>query len=208
MSILDQLASSLHRRDEAPNQELAKQIAGKKDKKAVQELMTHLSHKNKDIQHDCIKVLYEIGEIDPALIAPYVKEFLALLDHTNNRLQWGAMTALSSITQEDPKTIYNSLSKILSVANKGSVITKDHAMNILIQLCSTPPYADDAFTLLNEQLLTSPTNQLPMYAEKAMPVISSQNKKQFIQTLVSRLDEIDKDSKRKRVEKVIKKMGG
>jgi HEAT repeat protein len=208
MSILNKLASALDRRDEVPNQELAKQIAAKKDKDAVKELVENLSNKNKDIQSDCIKVLYEIGAIDPSLIAAYYKDFLTLLDSKNNRLQWGAMTALSSITSENPKAIAASLSKIMAAADKGSVITKDHAVNILIRLCSLKEYADNAFALLNEQLLKSPTNQLPMYAENAMSVISEKNKKKFIQTLTSRLDDIDKDTKRKRVEKVIKKVSG
>ena len=205
MSIIPKLASSLDRRDEVPNQELAKQIATKKDKKAVQELVDNINNKSKDIQNDCIKVLYEIGEINPSLIGDYAKEFIALLDHKNNRLQWGAMTAINTITLENPKVIYASLVKIITAADRGSVITKDYGVNILIKLCSLKQYADNAFSLLIEQLLSSPTNQLPMYAEKAMPIITDKNKLLFIKTLTSRLDDIEKDTKRKRVEKVIKK---
>jgi Sister chromatid cohesion protein PDS5 protein len=205
MSVLNKLASSLNRRDEVPNQELAKQIAVRNNKTAVQELVDNLSNKSKDIQNDCIKVLYEIGEINPSLIAQYSKSFLDLLEHKNNRLQWGAMTALSSITLENPKAIYSAITKIISAADKGSVITKDYAVNILIKLCPVKQYADNAFALLNEQLLNSPVNQLPMYAEKAMTIINEKNKKLFIKTLTSRLGDIEKDTKRKRVEKVIKK---
>lgn len=205
MSVIPKLATSLDRRDEVPNQVLAKQIATKKDKIAVHELIDNLNNKNKDIQNDCIKVLYEIGEITPSLISDYAKVFIALLEHKNNRLQWGAMTAINSITHENPKLIYDSISKILAAADKGSVITKDYAVNILIKLCSIKPYANNVFALLNEQLLQSPTNQLPMYAEKAIPIINDNNKRVFIKTLTSRLDDIEKDTKRKRVEKVIKK---
>jgi hypothetical protein len=88
------------------------------------------------------------------------------------------------------------------------VITKDNAVNILIGLCSIKQYADSAFSLLNKQLWNSPVNQLPMYAERAMPVINDKNKNQFIETLTSRLDDMDKETKRKRVEKVISKIGG
>ena len=49
------------------------------------------------------------------------------------------------------------------------------------------------------------TNQLAMYAERSMPVINEKNKAIFIRTLRSRFDDIEKDSQRKRVEKVIKK---
>ncbi len=206
MSVIEKLASSLGRRDEVPNQDLAKKITDKKDKNAVRELIENLHNKSKDIQHDCIKVLYEIGERKPEMIAPYAKDFTALLDHKNNRLQWGAMTAIHTITLENPKIIYAALAKIILATNKGSVITKDHAVNILIKLCSLKPYADGAFSLLIEQLLTSPTNQLPMYAERAMPIINDKNKKLFVKTLTSRLGDIEKDTKRKHVEKVIKKL--
>jgi len=205
MSVLPKLASSLERRDEVPNQELAKQIAAKKDKRAVLELIDNLHNKNKAIQNDCIKVLYEIGESDPTLISDYAKNFIAILDHKNNRLQWGAMTAIHTITLENPKLIYASFAKVMAAVDRGSVITKDYGVNILIKLCSLKPYADKAFTLLIEQLQTSPTNQLPMYAEKAMPIVNDKNKALFIKTLESRLKDVEKDTKRKRLEKVIRK---
>ena len=206
MSVIDKLATSLNRRDEVPNQELAQHIAENNDKKAIQELIEHLNHKNKGIQSDCIKVIYEVGTLKPKLVAGFVRELIALLDHKNNRLQWGAMTALDSIVYESPKAIYAALPKIIAVADKGSVITNDHCVGILIKLCATKAYAGEAFSLLNERLLMSPTNQLPMYAEKALPVINDNNKTVFINTLTSRLSDIEQDSKRKRVEKVLKKL--
>ncbi len=208
MTVINKLATSLHRRDEVPNQELAKEIANKNDQKAVKELVDHLSNKSRDIQNDCIKVLYEIGERKPSLIAPYTKELISLLDNKNNRLQWGAMTALHTVTLENPKMIYSALSKIIAAADSGSVITRDYGVNILITLCSVKQYADAAFTLLIEQLSNCPANQLPMYAEKAIPVIHDKNKMKFIKTLSSRLEDIEKDTKRKRVEKVIRKFSG
>lgn len=205
MRVLDKLASALGRRDEVPNQELAQAIIKKEDEEAVKELVDNLQNKNKDLQSDCIKVLYEIGGQKPVLIAQYADAFIALLNNKNNRLQWGAMTALDALTPEDPKAIYAALPAILDAAEKGSVITKDHAVNILIKLCGLKKYQEDAFPLLIEQLATSAVNQLPMYAENAMPVINDKNKAMFVKTLQSRLGDIDKDSKRKRVEKVIKK---
>ena len=44
-----------------------------------------------------------------------------------------------------------------------------------------------------------------MYAELAIPVINVFNKDVFVKALTSRLNDIEKDTKRKRVEKVIKK---
>jgi hypothetical protein len=206
MTIINKLATALNRRDEIPNQELAKQIAKADDKKAVNELIGHLKNKNKKIQSDCIKVIYEIGMLKPKLVAGYSKELIELLDNKNNRLQWGAMTALNAITNEIPKIIYKALVKIIAVADKGSVITNDHCVRILIQLCVKKEYAKDTFPLLMERLRICPTNQLAMYAEHALPIINDKNKATFIKTLNARIPEIDKDSKRIRVEKIIKKL--
>ncbi|RBL90628.1 HEAT repeat domain-containing protein [Chitinophaga flava] len=205
MGIIEQLASSLGRRDEVPNQELAAAIAGGKDSGAVKELVALLQHKDKNIQHDSIKVLYEIGAVQPAMIAPYAKDFIALLDSRNNRMQWGAMTALQTITMEQPAQIYDSLGKLSAIADKGSVITKDNYMSILVKLYSVKAYAEAVYPLFNEQLLQSPVNQLPMYAELMQPCIQTPHKTLFRQTLTTRLPDIEKESKRKRVEKVLKK---
>src|SRR4051812_46490015 len=127
MNIINRLASSLQRRDEAPNQELAKEIVKKNDKKAIKELMALLDMENKSIQSDVIKVLYEIGEQKPSLISEYAKNFVRLLADKNNRLQWGAMSALDAITSENPAAVYKSLTKIIDAADAGSVITRDRA---------------------------------------------------------------------------------
>lgn len=206
MSITSKLASSLNRKDEVPNQELAQQIIKSNDKKAIKELVENLSNKNTAIQSDCIKVLYEIGEHKAILIADYDKEFLALLENKNNRLVWGAMTALDCITSINPTGIYKALSKILTAANKGSVITKDHGVNILIKLAADKSFTNNSLPLLLNQLKTCATNQLPMYAENATTVITEKYKKDFIRVLTSRLGDIEKESKQKRVRNVIKKL--
>ncbi|HWP54579.1 MAG TPA: hypothetical protein VN476_10630 [Pyrinomonadaceae bacterium] len=56
-----------------PNQELAQSIVSKSDAAAVQELIDNLGNKNKGIQNDCIKTLYEIGAANPDLVAKYYK---------------------------------------------------------------------------------------------------------------------------------------
>jgi HEAT repeat protein len=206
MSIAGKLASSLGRRDETPNVELAKQIASSGDKKSVKELAELLSDKDKNIQSDAIKVLYEIGEQKPELIAGCDGEFLALLTNKNNRLVWGALTALDAIAAINPDGIYKNLKPILAAADAGSVIAKDHAVGILIKLAMNKKYAEKTMPHLFKMLKASATNQLPMYAENAMPAINDKYKKDFVKILSSRLGEIEKESKQKRVEKVIKKM--
>jgi hypothetical protein len=207
MNPLNLLSSSLGRRDEVPNKELAGSIVAKKNMKVVAELVANLHNKNKAIQSDCIKVIYEIGALQPKMIAAYAKELVALLDNSNNRLQWGAMTALHYITSEDPAVVHSALPKILLAADNGSVITNDHCVGILVELCRIEEYSSRVFPLLIERLNTCPVNQLPMYAEQALEVVTPANKDIFIRTLTGRLGKMEKESREKRLEAVVRKAG-
>lgn len=206
MTILSKLASSNNIRNTEPNKELAVEIIKAADKKAIKELIENLNNKDKNIQSDCIKVLYEIGEQKPVLIADYDNEFLALLSHKNNRLVWGAMTALDCIAAINPNKIYKHLNSILDIAEKGSVITKDHGVGILIKLAAEKKYADTSLVLLLDIMKSAATNQLPKYAEDAIPVISDKHKKDFVKVLRSRLDDFEKETKKVRLQKVITKL--
>jgi len=209
MNISNKLASSQNRNDEVPNIELAIDIAGNNDKAAVKVLVALLvSDKNRDIQNDSIKVLYEIGERNPSLISPYSDTFAKLLSSKNNRLQWGAMSALHAIALCEPALIFSLLPELEAAVAKGSVITRDNYVYILIRLAGIIRYSNKAVALLKEQLVSCPSNQLPMYIEKSLPVITSAEKNSFIQILQSRLSEFEKESKRARVAKAIKKLQG
>ena len=215
MTILNKLATSLGRRDEVPNQLLAAGIVRRKDERAVQELIQNLSHRDKGIQSDCIKVLYEIGESAPLLIAPHYKVFGALLESRNNRLVWGAMTALDAIAALEPKGTYGLLGKVLKATDEGSVITRDHAVGILTKLASNKQYTAKCFPLFLEQLRTCPNNQLPMYAERSLVllgtnvtagVLSPKMCADLEKVLTNRLSGLEKESQRVRVAKVLKRL--
>lgn len=150
--------------------------------------------------------MYEIGAERPDLIADYEKEFLNLLESRNNRLVWGAMTALDYIASINPARIHKHLGKIMMASDKGSVITKDHAVGILTKLASEKKFAKDALALLLDQLRSCATNQLPMYAENACAVISENSKESFVKVLTARLGDLEKESQRKRLKKVIRKL--
>lgn len=206
IDVLARLASSLGCRDQVLNQELAQEILQTGDTAAIQVLVDNLQHRQQAIRNDCIKVLYEIGAVQPALIADHTESLQVLLEGKNNRLQWGAMTALAYICRVRPAAIHALLPSILKAVDTSSVITRDQAVNILIELNGHPEFSETAFSLLIEQLLTCPTNQLPMYAERALLSISDTQGQPFREVLSNRLDEIEKESKRKRVEKVIRKV--
>lgn len=206
MSIIGKLATSLGRKDENPNIDLAKQIAAANNKKAVKELVENLTNKKKDIQHDCIKTIYEIGYVKPKLISDYADEYIEQLKSKSNRIRWGAMTALSSIVKEKPKELYKALPTLIAIANKGSVITKDHYVNILVGLCSDKTYYSKTFPLLLEQLLKSATNQLPKYAEQSATIVAEKDRATLIKTLNARVNDVETPTKKARLEKVIKKL--
>ena len=99
--LVARLASSLGRRDEVPNQELAAEIAAANDAGAVKTMVALLADGTKAVRSDCIKVLYEVGERRPRLVASHVQAFLSALESRDNRIQWGAMTALSAVTRAE-----------------------------------------------------------------------------------------------------------
>src|SRR6185503_3993852 len=131
MSVLSRLASSVGRRDEIPNQELARALADKKDKAGIREIAENLWNKDKRIQADCIKVLYEVGSIEPKLIADYAEDFVKLLRSKNNRLVWGGMTALAEVAKTNPNVVFQYWHEIKKAKETGSVITVDNSISTL-----------------------------------------------------------------------------
>ena len=69
MSTLEKIAFYQNRRDEVPNQLLAKELAATKNKEGIREIAANLENKNKNVRSDCLKVLYEIGYLEPGLIS-------------------------------------------------------------------------------------------------------------------------------------------
>ncbi len=107
MSVLNRIAYFQNRRDEEPNQELAKDLAAIRDRNGIQKIAENLWNKNQNVQSDCLKVLYEIGYLDPVLISDYVGDFLKLLNSMNNHLVWGSMIALSIVAKLKADAIYD-----------------------------------------------------------------------------------------------------
>lgn len=206
MNATDLLACSLNQRSDIPNQELADEIIRSECADWVKELVGNLNHKDKNIQSDSIKTLYEIGlRGKPELIAPYFSEFGALLKSKNNRLVWGAMIALDLISELVPEDVFKLLPNIMKAIDKGSVITIDHGVVILAKLSAVKSCEPTTFPLLVEQLNRCPIKQLPMYAERSLMTINAGNRHQFIALLTNRLSEVEKDSQKVRIEKVVKK---
>ena len=204
MSVLNRLAHSLGRRDEVPNQELARELATKKDKKAIREIAENLLNKDKKIQADCLNVLYEVGYIEPKLIADYTEGFVKLLRSKNNRLVWGGMTALAEVAKANPDAVFKNLDVIQKAKETGSVITVDNAISTLAYTAgANDQYNKVIFPYLLKHLSSCRPKEVPQHSEKTWPAVNAGNKSEFIKVLEKRMEDLS-GSGLARVKKVIK----
>ena len=206
MSAIPFLATSLGRNDEEPNIALAEAIAASKNNFAVRELVDVLGTKDKALRSDALKTLYEVGYRAPELIAPFIAQFKNLLANPDNRLVWGAMCAIDGIATVKPDVVYMILPQIMAAVDRGTVITRDHAVKTLTKLAAHERFARTAMPLLLEQLRTAPTNQLPMYAELVASIILPPDSATMRTILETRLPEVPTAAKKKRIEKALKKL--
>jgi hypothetical protein len=204
--IIDRLSSSQGDSDNGANIALAEDIVRARDAHAVRELVEHLHDKNKRLQSDCIKTLYEIGEREPKLIAGYVDEFAVLLLSKNQRLVWGAMCSLDGCASANAKSVYLHLASILKAAEGESVIARDHAVSILSKLCKAG-HDTECFPILLDILRDAPVNQVPSYAETAASVVTKENRSKLAEVITLRLKDVaEHKPKVKRLEKVLKQL--
>ena len=214
MSVLSRLAhfqiGPPHRRDEIPNQELARDLAARKNRASreagIREIAENLWNADAAIQADCIKVLYEIGAIEPALIAEYVGDFLKLLHSKNNRLVWGAMTALAAIAELKAADIYAHRALVLHTIETGSVITKDNGLKTLAIVAATAPARRQTlFPILLRYLETCRPKDVPQYAEKILVAVTTSNRADVKRMLEKRMTDMS-GAQATRVKKILREI--
>lgn len=191
MSALDRIAFSLKRRDEAPNQELARDLAARKDAAGIAEIAANLTNKNKNISSDCLKVIYEIGYIDPELIAAYVGDLLKLLHSKNNRMVWGAMIGLSTIAHLRPAQIWAQVDGVIAGVEHGTLISVVWGVKALAKVAAaSPAYKEKLFPILIEQLRRCIPRDVAMHAESSLCAVDASNREQFLSVLQARSAEL------------------
>src|SRR5512135_3293474 len=206
MSALDKIAYSLNRRDEVPNQELARKLAATKDRVGIQEIAANLWNQNKNIRSDCLKVLYEIGYIAPDLIAEYVDDFLKLLQAKDNRLIWGAMIGLATIADLRTKEIWKHIDEVIGAIECGSLITVVWGVKVLSSVgAADKKYLHKIFPFLLTQLQTCLPRDVPLHAESISRLVGKSNRKEFIAVLESRQSAMT-SAQLSRLKKVLKKI--
>jgi len=167
MSILEQLSSSTGARGEQLEIALAAQLATHPDPQAVADLVDGLTRGPDRLRGDCVKVLYELGKLNPDAISAYAQQFLSLLRQKNNRLVWGGMIALATIAPRVPQFIFTASDEILRVMERGSVITRDAGVAALAEAARTSAnYRDKLLPVLFDILRSCRPSSVAQYAEK------------------------------------------
>lgn len=206
--MLKRIAFYRGRRDEVPNQILARDLAARRDAAGIREIANGLRHAKPGVQSDCLKVLYEVGYLCPELIAKYTPEFTRLLAARNNRLVWGAMTALAAIAGVRPKAIYSHRREIIRAMKAGSVITVDQAVLALAKTAAgSPSRRRDLLPALYRHLSTCRPKDVPQHAEKIAPAVDKGSRARFVHILNRRLAEMT-PSQQSRIKRVIRQVEG
>ena len=204
--MIEKLAYSLGRNDEEPNIELAKELVKTKNKKGIKEIVNGLGNTTEQIANDCIKVLYEIGELEPKLISEYIADFIQLLNSKNNRLVWGSMTALAKAVSNNPDEVFQNLDIIIKAYEKGSVITVDNSISVFAELVKADKkYEKKVFPIIIGHLEKCRPKEVPQHAERAFICINKNNSQKFKEVLLKRVGSLS-DSQKKRIEKLLKKI--
>lgn len=187
MSTLDKIAFYQNRRDEVPNQILAKELAETKNMGGIHEIAENLENKNKNIRSDCLKVLYEIGTLDPGLIADYFPEFLKLLKSKDNRMLWGAMIGLAAIADRHPKEIWEQIDDVIRITESGTVITLVWGIRTLARVAAADKkYKEKIFPFLLKQIRGCLARDVPTHAESILCAVDQNNKGELLTTLEAR----------------------
>jgi hypothetical protein len=206
MSVLAKLAHAQGRRDDNPNKELARELAETGNTNAIRKIALNLFSDDNKIQSDCIKVLYEIGYINPELISDYALDFIRLLKHRNNRMVWGSMIALSTIAGVAAHVIFPHLAALQKALQNGSVITADNAIKTLARVASSDTaYHKTIFPLLLDHLKTCRPKEIPLHAEFTVIAVTAKEKSDFTGILEKRM-EILTQNQQKRIRKLINKI--
>jgi hypothetical protein len=204
MSVLDKIAHFQNRRDEVPNQELARALASGKDRKGIREIAENLWHDHAQVQSDCLKVLYEIGYLEPHLIADWVGDFIKLLGNKNNRLVWGSMIALSTVAEINAAELFEHRGEIQQAMEGGSVITIDNGIKTLALIAAgNAMRCKSLFPYFLRHLATCRPKEIPQHAEKILIAVTADNSARFIQVLEKRTPELTA-AQASRVRRVIK----
>lgn len=191
MSAIERIAHSVGRRDEVPNQELARDLAEGRDTEGIAEIADHLADGNPRVASDCIKVLYEIGYIDPTLIGEHTDAFIDLLHSRKNRMVWGAMIALWTVSNERHGTIWARIDEVLDAFDSGSVITVVSGVKALAVVASKDPaYEERLRPVLLRTLRECKPKLVATHSEDMLVMVNDANREEYQSIIKERREDL------------------
>jgi len=191
VSVLQRIAFFQGRRDERPNQDLARRLARSGDGEAIREIAENLHHPNRNIQSDCLKVLYEIGYLNPTLIAGYVDEFQDLLNSQHNRMVWGSMIALAAVSPLKPGAIGKRLGEVIRAVEGGTLITVVWGVRVLAVVAGKERrLRGKSLPVLKRVLRSCLPRDVPLHAESILMAIDVADRNPFLAILAARQPEL------------------
>jgi len=206
MSSIEKIAFYHNRRDEVPNQLLARELVETKNITGIREIAANLENRSKNVRSDCLKVLYEIGYLDPGLIAEFVEEFLKLLKSKDNRMVWGAMIGLATIADRRADEIWPQIEEIIRVTQTGTVITQVWGTRVLAKVSTAhEKYRTRILPVLLQQLRNCLARDVPTHVESMLRAMDRKNKDEVLSILEVRRAEMT-PSQRARLNKVMKQI--
>lgn len=166
MGIIDELATSLGRRDEGPNFRVAESLADDPEPGALTELVETFATGTPPLASDAAAALQRLAELDPAQVAPHAAAIAGQLASSNNRLVWGAATILHGVAVARPGAVAPHVGALMRAVAAGSVITQDHGVGAL---AATGERA--ALDFVFSHLRTCGWHYVPLRAERVAPFV-------------------------------------
>lgn len=153
------------------------------------------------------KALKKISESTPEELIPYYPDFLAILADKNVKVAWATFFMLTPMAVFKPEMAYRHLGLFAQIADGDSVIARDQYVKILTKLAKHTAYKETCITLLLDEVLKAPVNQLPSYAKSAASVIDQEHAGSLIDLISSRLPDVaDYPPKTKKLQQLIRQL--
>jgi len=190
-NLLNRLGYLQTRRDRTPNLDLARDLVARNDIAGIREIAENMWNDNKNIHGDCMNVMYEIGRIDPDLIAPYSADFIKFLKSKYQNMVLGAITALAEIAKVKPEFTFQHLDDIKKVKETSSDMTLNKSISALANTsAANVEYSNVIFPYLLNHLSNCRFKEIPEHAERILPAVNEDNQYDFIKTLEKRIEEL------------------
>lgn len=205
-NVTDRFASALDRRDQGPNEAIAEEIARGATPDLLRDVTKVLESKaNTRLKNDAVMVMMALSRIAPHFLEDHFDLLMKVLRSSSNRQVFGSMIALANLAPLKRRELRGHIPMILKAMDQGTVVTRDHGFTILTELYKEDQ-SGDLLSLINEQILKAPPNQLGQYTEKFMIVVRPGDIPALIEALEARAGELTNEHHLKRLGKNLKKL--